>query len=54
MADGGLAAALGVFLNVELKSGIETVLELINFDGLLKNVDLVITGEGRMDWQPAF
>lgn len=53
-AAGGLAAALCVFLNAELKSGIETVLELIDFDGLLKNVDLVITGEGRMDWQSAF
>lgn len=53
-AAGGLGAALRVFLHAELKSGIETVLDLIDFDGLLKDVDLVVTGEGRMDWQSAF
>ncbi len=28
-------------------------MELNNFDGLLKGVDPVITGEGRTDWQSA-
>lgn len=51
---GDWAAALKVFLDAEMKSGIDTVLDLIGFDGLLKDVDLVITGEGRMDWQSAF
>lgn len=37
-----------------MKSGIETVLDLIEFDSLLEGADLVITGEGRMDWQSAF
>ena len=53
-AAGGLGAALCVFLHAELKSGIETVLDLIDFDGLLNGVDLCITGEGRIDWQSAF
>ena len=53
-AAGGLGAALKVFLNANLKSGIETVLDLIEFDSLLEGADLVITGEGRMDWQSAF
>lgn len=53
-AAGGLGAALKVFLNAGMKSGIETVLDLIEFDTLLDGVDLVITGEGRMDWQSAF
>lgn len=53
-AAGGLGAALKVFLNGTMKSGIDTVLDLIGFDGLLEDVDLVITGEGRMDWQSAF
>ncbi len=53
-AAGGLGAAFCIFLNGELKSGIETVLDLIHFDELLEDVDLVITGEGRMDWQSAF
>jgi glycerate kinase len=53
-AAGGLGAALKVFLHANMKSGIETVLDLIEFDSLLEDVDLVITGEGRMDWQSAF
>lgn len=53
-AAGGLGAALCGFLHANLKSGIETVLDLIDFDGLLEGVDLVVTGEGRIDWQSAF
>lgn len=53
-AAGGLGAALCVFLNASLKSGIETVLDLIDFDRLLEDTDLVVTGEGRIDWQSAF
>ena len=50
-AAGGLGAALKVFLNAEMQSGIETVLELIGFDGMLEGADLVVTGEGRADSQ---
>lgn len=53
-AAGGLGAALNVFLNADMKSGIETVLDLIQFNTLLEGVDLVVTGEGRMDGQSAF
>ena len=53
-AAGGLGAAFCVFLKANLKSGIDTVLDLVHFDSLLEGVDLVITGEGRMDWQSAF
>lgn len=53
-AAGGLGAALCVFLKATMKSGIETVLDLIDFDHLLDGVDVVITGEGRIDWQSAF
>lgn len=53
-AAGGLGVALCVFLNAEMKSGIETVLNLIDFDGLLEETDLVVTGEGQIDWQSAF
>ena len=53
-AAGGLGAALLVFLGAKLKSGIETVLDLTNFDERLKGVDLVVTGEGRTDWQSCF
>lgn len=50
-AAGGLGAALAVFLHAELKSGIESVLDLIDFDQRLAGVSLVVTGEGRTDWQ---
>lgn len=53
-AAGGLGIALKVFVNGEMKSGIETVLDLIKFDDRLDGVDLVITGEGRTDWQSCF
>lgn len=53
-AAGGLGAALVVFLNAVLKSGIETVLDLVDFDSRLQGVSLVVTGEGRTDWQSAF
>ena len=53
-AAGGLGAALLVFLNGKLKSGIETVLDLTEFDKQLEGVDLVVTGEGRTDWQSCF
>ena len=62
-AAGGLGAALKIYLNAEMKSGIETVLDLIGFDNLLTgvdvdgrldSVDLVVTGEGRTDWQSCF
>ena len=50
-AAGGLGFACRAFLNAELKSGIETVLELCGFDEIIKHTDLVITGEGRFDRQ---
>ncbi|MDF2886228.1 MAG: glycerate kinase [Lacrimispora sp.] len=53
-AAGGLGAALCVFLGGQLKSGIETVLDLIDFDSHLAGVSLVVTGEGRADWQSCF
>jgi len=53
-AAGGLGGALAVFLHAGLKPGIETVLDLIEFDSRLGGVDYVITGEGRMDWQSCF
>ena len=53
-AAGGLGAALRVFLGGVMKSGIDTVLDLIRFDERLEGVDLVVTGEGRTDWQSCF
>ena len=53
-AAGGLGTAMKVFLGGQMKSGVETVLDLIDFDRRLQGVDLVVTGEGRTDWQSAF
>ena len=53
-AAGGLGAALAVFLGGRMRSGIETVLDLIHFDERLQGADLVVTGEGRTDWQSCF
>ena len=53
-AAGGLGAALSVFLGGRMKPGIEAVLDLIRFDERLEGVDIVVTGEGRTDWQSCF
>lgn len=53
-AAGGLGTALTVFLGGVMKSGIDTVLDLIDFDRRLEGTDLVVTGEGRTDWQSCF
>ncbi len=50
-AAGGMGAACLAFLNAEIRSGIQTVLDLAGFDALLTQADLVITGEGRLDGQ---
>ncbi|MEA1911558.1 MAG: glycerate kinase [Spirochaetota bacterium] len=53
-AAGGLGYGLMEFCGGELKSGIEIVLDLIKFDSYLDGVDLVISGEGRIDGQSVY
>lgn len=50
-AAGGLSAALAIFAGAKIKSGITTVLDLVNFDAIASGADLVITGEGKIDNQ---
>ena len=50
-AAGGLGYAFMQFLNAERRSGIELLLDLVDFDQELADADLVITGEGRADNQ---
>lgn len=52
-AAGGLGAGLMAFCRASVRSGIETVLDLFHFDREAANADLVITGEGRIDFQSA-
>ncbi len=53
-AAGGLGAGLVAFTRARMKSGIDIVLEATNINKHLKGADLVITGEGRVDFQTAF
>ena len=50
-AAGGLGAAFGGVLGAELKSGIDAVLDAVDFDRKLEGVSLAVTGEGRIDGQ---
>jgi len=50
-AAGGTGAALMVFLNGVLVNGIELILKTIGIEAYLKEADLVITGEGKIDAQ---
>ncbi len=50
-AAGGMGAALKIFLNAEMRSGIDTLLDLCGFDSLIGDADIIITGEGRLDGQ---
>lgn len=52
-AAGGLGAALKGVLGAKLRSGIDAVLDAVRFDEKLAGVDLVVTGEGRIDRQTA-
>ena len=50
-AAGGLGAGSLVFLKASLHKGIDLMMEMTNFDQQLSGVDLVITGEGKIDSQ---
>ncbi|SDF63021.1 glycerate kinase [Sporolituus thermophilus] len=53
-AAGGLGAGLLFFTNAQLRPGVEIVLETTGFASLVATADLVITGEGRTDFQTAY
>ena len=52
-AAGGMGAMVLGLLGGTLLPGTQLLLESVHFDQLLKQADLVITGEGRTDWQSA-
>ncbi len=49
-AAGGMGAAL-LALGGRLSPGVEIVMDVVGFDSMVRDADLVITGEGRMDRQ---
>ena len=50
-AAGGTALGIALFAQPQLKPGIDIVLDTSHFEQKLADVDLVITGEGQMDYQ---
>lgn len=52
-AAGGMGGAFRAFLHATLKRGIDMVLDAIDFNAIIQNADLVITGEGKIDFQTA-
>ena len=53
-AAGGLGAGLMAFLNASLKSGIDIVTEAAQLSKRFVGADLVITGEGQINFQTVF
>lgn len=53
-AAGGLGAGLVAFAGATLKSGVDIVLRTTELEKYVKGADLVITGEGKVDFQTAF
>lgn len=51
---GGLGAGLFAFTHATMQSGVETVLDILEFKEKTKGADLIVTGEGMMDYQSAY
>ena len=52
-AAGGLGFAFIQFLNASLEPGIDLVLGILEIEKYIKGADIVVTGEGRIDFQTA-
>lgn len=50
-AAGAMGAGMIAFFGAQLQMGIETVLDTVHFSEIVKDADLVITGEGKLDGQ---
>lgn len=53
-AAGGLGAGLIAFLDAEIKPGVEVVMKAVKLEETLRDADLVITGEGKIDSQTIY
>ncbi|MCP4655122.1 MAG: glycerate kinase [bacterium] len=53
-AAGGLGGGLVAFVNGTLRAGVDIVLDAVGLDRHLEGADLVITGEGRLDYQTIY
>lgn len=52
-AAGGLGFGLVTFCGAELASGVELILDVVDFEKRLQGADLVLAGEGKIDGQTA-
>ena len=50
-AAGGMGAGMVAFFGAELRSRIETVLDIVNFEKRIDGADFIFTGEGKLDSQ---
>lgn len=50
-AAGGVGYAMKHFLKSSVISGIDAILEMVDFDHIVKDADIIITGEGKYDSQ---
>ena len=53
-AGGGLGASVMAFCNAVICPGVDEILRLLKVEERIRDVDLVITGEGRIDSQTVF
>ena len=53
-AAGGLGGGMMAFLEGSLRAGVDIVLDHVGLDEKIKGADLVITGEGRIDFQTVY
>ena len=53
-AAGGLGGGMVAFLGAQLRSGVDIVLDTVGLDHYLEGADLVITGEGALDYQTVY
>jgi|SRR5680860_51102 len=53
-AAGGMGAALLAFLDAELMRGIDLIMDTLQLEAHIKNADLVVTGEGKIDRQTLY
>jgi glycerate kinase len=50
-AAGGMGGGMAAFFDSTLQMGIDIVLDTVQFDDLIKDADLIFTGEGKLDFQ---
>ena len=53
-AAGGLGGGMVAFLDAELRAGVDIVLDTVGLDDALEGADLVLTGEGALDYQTVY